>query len=85
MLPLGGYSTANIAIWKANVKLNRYPHVMFSRLRMCHTYLAHSHHMTRERSLMWDQCNTTTTVAHFLLETYLENDHRKKPSDFSVY
>jgi hypothetical protein len=78
--------------WKPNVNLNRHQQVVLSRMRMCHTHFTHSHHMTRERSPMCDQCNTTTKVAHFLLEctkfqseriklkideTCLENDYKK--------
>jgi hypothetical protein len=78
--------------WKPNVNFNRNPQVVLSRMRMCHTHFTHSHHMTRKRSSMCDQCNTTTTVAHFLLEctkfqserikhkidkTCLENDYKK--------
>jgi ribonuclease HI len=78
--------------WKPNVNLNRHQQVVLFRLRMCHTHFTHSHHMTRERSPMCDQCNTTTTVALFLLEctkfqserikhkideSCLENDYKK--------
>jgi hypothetical protein len=67
----------NIQVW-INLGLNRKHETILNRLRIGHSFVTHSHLMSKKDPPICETCGIEVTIKHILIDCYKYSDSRSK-------